>query len=340
MKAIAFFNNKGGVGKTTLACNVAAHLAMAKSRVLLVDCDPQCNSTQLVLTPDLCDDIYYSDATHDTLLDVIKPIRDGEAEISRHVAPILSSRNRFRIDLLPGHPEMSVLEDLLGESWGKIKAGDVGSFRRSNWAKALLDHFSDRYDLVVFDLGPSLGALNRTVMLATHFFLVPMGCDIFSILGIRNMGKWISQWMKEYGRGLGYLNEQNADATTTYTIAKNIAINTGFIGYTVLQYITKSKGGERRPTIAFERILGDIPNEIKKNLGPFTSQSISDSDLNLGDVPNMFSLVPLAQSANAPIIGLESADGLVGAQYQQLRVYSAFIEQVANKVAENIGLSE
>jgi cellulose biosynthesis protein BcsQ len=51
MLSVVFFNNKGGVGKTTLVCNVASHLAHRRRlRVLLVDCDPQCNSTQLILS--------------------------------------------------------------------------------------------------------------------------------------------------------------------------------------------------------------------------------------------------------------------------------------------------
>ena len=52
MRSVVFFNNKGGVGKTTLACNIAAQFAGRGLRLLLVDCDPQCNSTQLILSLD------------------------------------------------------------------------------------------------------------------------------------------------------------------------------------------------------------------------------------------------------------------------------------------------
>src|SRR3954452_486664 len=102
MISISLFNNKGGVGKTTLTCNIAAHFALElRKRVLLVDCDPQCNTTQLVLDDDATQKLYRtrdSRTKTGTILDVVRPLQVGDAAIDANVSPILASANRFGTD--------------------------------------------------------------------------------------------------------------------------------------------------------------------------------------------------------------------------------------------------
>jgi len=212
MKSICFFNNKGGVGKTTLACNVASSIAVDFGlSVLLVDADPQCNATQLVLTEDLAQTFYVearkSSGTsglvkRDTLFDVLKPIARGEPSIKESILPLPSSRNRFRVDLIPGHPRVALLEDLLSQSWAEFSGGIIGGARKSNWAYELCHQVAENYDIILFDVGPSLGALNRTVLIGSDYFVTPMGCDIFSLMGIRNISDWLSEWQVSYLRGM------------------------------------------------------------------------------------------------------------------------------------------
>lgn len=344
MKSIAFFNNKGGVGKTTLSCNIASHFANTlRKRVLVIDCDPQCNASQLILTERRCTEIYGENATArgSTLLTVMKPISEGDASIAPETVPELSSQNRFGVDVLPGHPAMSVVEDRLSTAWNNLRAADTGGFRITNWFPQLLDQVSSRYDVVVVDLGPSLGPLTRSVLLGADFFATPMGCDIFSIVGVRNIGEWLARWIDDYERHLEYFrgNKENADAIQRYQIQEHLSVKHGFVGYTVLQYITKSREGERRATAAFEDILAQIPGVVQKSLGRFFKDGLAIGDAHLGDIPNLFSLVPLAQSAHAPITDLQANDGLAGGQYKQQEVYADFIETVGNRLARNLGLS-
>jgi cellulose biosynthesis protein BcsQ len=341
VKSIAFFNNKGGVGKTTLSCNIAAHFASRLGkRVLIIDCDPQCNASQLVLSDDRCQEIYRTEAPArtSTLLTVMQPISEGDASIATDTTPELSSQNRFGVDLLPGHPAMSVVEDRLSTAWNELRGAQAGGFRITNWFPQLLAQLGARYDVAVVDLGPSLGPLTRSVLLGSEFFVTPMGCDIFSIVGIRNIGQWLTRWIEDYERFLNHFRRDNAEVINRYGIQEQLSVKHGFAGYTVLQYITKSREGERRATAAFEEILDQIPKVVRASLGDFFKAGLSTEQMHLGDIPNLFSLVPLAQSAHAPITSLQAQDGLAGGQYKQQEAYAEFIQAVGNRLAFNIGL--
>ena len=89
MKAIVFFNNKGGVGKTTLACNVVSYINQNTSkRALLIDADPQCNATQAVLAEDVCEEIYLANnSSQKTIFNYVRPIQMGESSIQLPVNP-------------------------------------------------------------------------------------------------------------------------------------------------------------------------------------------------------------------------------------------------------------
>ena len=343
MKSIAFFNNKGGVGKTTLSCNLAAHFAQRLGkRVIVIDCDPQCNASQLILSDERCDEIYRKNGENQgsTLLTVMNPISEGDASIAMETIPELSSQNRFSVDLLPGHPGMSIVEDALSGAWNDLRASKVGGFRITNWFPQLVKQLSPRYDAAFVDLGPSLGPLTRSVLLGSDYFVTPMGCDIFSIVGIQNIGEWLNRWVREYSQYFEYFRPDNAAAITRHGIQQELPIRHGFAGYTVLQYITKSREGVRRATGAFEDILARIPDVIDVALRPFFTNALTIKDAHLGDIPNLFSLVPLAQSAHSPVVGLESRDGLAGGQYKQQEVYAEFINHVGNKLAANTGFQE
>jgi len=345
MHNICFFNNKGGVGKTTLLCNVAAFLATTyKKKVLIVDADPQCNATQLVLTPSLVNSIYKTPSRilHRTrrsgkavtLLDILKPIAAGEPDINTSITPISSRDNRFGVDLIPGHPQLALLEDKLSQSWLGFGGGDLGGARITNWNTQLAAAVGKSYDLAFYDVGPSLGALNRSVLVGTDYFLTPMGCDIFSIMGITNIASWFEKWLGAYSDAIRKCS-QTWDISD-YKIHTDITTIARFIGFTVQQYITKSKEGVRRPTKAYEKIIEDIPGMVHEQLRSFYPPHLRGNDLRLPDVPHMYSLVPLAQNANCPIHDVGSADGLVGAQYGQQTEYVRFIRALSRAVLKNL----
>lgn len=141
----------------------------------------------------------------------------------------------------------------------------------------------------------------------------------------------MSSWIDYYKVGLEQSQRLNPGALDRFYVPRNIDIEKGFLGYTLQQYIAKAKAGERRPTKAYERILSDVPTEANGFLAKFSSLKVRNK-LHLGDVPNLFSLIPLAQSANAPIIALKAKDGLVGSQFNQAVTYREIIRTLAVEI--------
>jgi cellulose biosynthesis protein BcsQ len=348
MKSICFFNNKGGVGKTTLVCNIASFIATENNlRTIVVDADPQCNATELILGEERVYDLYRSrtmkgdrlrvtSPKRPTLFDVLRPIAIGDSDISKTLRPFPANSNRFRVELIPGDPRMALMEDNLSQAWLELAGGKIGGARRTNWATQLLVAVADDYDIVFFDVGPSLGALNRTVLIGADFFLTPMGCDIFSLLGIENIASWFKDWLHRYQRAIDQCRTEGfEEELETYPIRTSTSQVARFIGYTVQQYITKAKKGERRATKAYETIMERIPQTVSERMDDYIAPHLSADDLRLPDVPHMYSLIPLAQAANCPIHLLQTNDGLVGTQYSQKEGYAAFIRSLAMSILSN-----
>jgi cellulose biosynthesis protein BcsQ len=326
MKSIAFFNNKGGVGKTTLLCNLSAFLATQKNaKILVIDADPQCNATQNLFSEKTVDRFYSRPSF--TIHTIIKPLASGKG-FSKTFDPAPS--DNFGVDVIPGDPRLALTEDLLATDWGRAISGDVRGLRTTYLFAHLLS-MCKSYDYVVFDMGPSLGSINRAVLLAVDFFITPMSTDIFSIKAIENISAWMKKWRAQLNAGLAN-NEEPAELEI-----EDPEMRLKFAGYVTQQYTAKrDEEGKRRAVSAFEKIMRQVPEVIKDELIASLQPNLTTIDYELGGIPTLHSLLPLSQTSRRPIFLLSGRDGVVGAHFTKVREYRETINTIADRLLSNL----
>ena len=320
MKSVAFFNNKGGVGKTTLLCNVAAFAALRlNKKVCVIDADPQCNATQYLFEENILEDIYQNQKF--TIHSFVQPLMDGETLDDQ--LPVMRSAD-FGVDVLPGSPDLALTEDFLAQEWGSAKSGDIRGIKSNLIFSELFSRLTN-YDFVFIDVSPSLGAINRSVLLASDHFVSPMAIDIFSLRAFHNISQWISEWWTDWERGIANVKDPKRIPGLRYGRSR-------FLGYVTQQYLAKRDAqGIRRGVKAYETIRGNIDIVIRDS---GLDQYIGSEPFEIGTVPNLFSLIPLSQSSNKPVFELRAADGIVGAHFAKVKDAFDIFENVTKKILE------
>ncbi|HLD34394.1 MAG TPA: AAA family ATPase [Patescibacteria group bacterium] len=197
-KKLIFVNNKGGVGKTTLAFNCAVAFGKLGYKTALIDLDPQCNLTRLAMGEDYYLKNLFSE-NEKTIYDVLRGVIEGGGDVNMAVnfLPVKADVNLL---LLKGDINLSVYEGLLSTAYGQAASGQpIGYFQTSAIDRFLREKaLSEQIDIFVIDTSPSLGLLNQMILLGADYFVVPMLPDAFSVQGIENLGtvyeKWKVQW--------------------------------------------------------------------------------------------------------------------------------------------------
>lgn len=327
MISVGFFNNKGGVGKTTLLCNVAASLGSNKHKVLVLDADPQCNASAYLLPENALAEILL-DNKHSSIDSFFDPVRRGQGYADN--IPTIFSSERFRVDLIVGDPKLSLREDLLATDWAAMRNGEPRGFQTTYAIKELLSRLA-HYDFVFVDMGPSLGALNRSVLLGVDYFLMPLSVDIFSLMAVSNILTSLNNWKDALTQAI---SRHFGSEHCNFQIAGNdVSWDLKFAGYVMQQYTAKSTGGVRQAVGAFERIIGEQKQELI-SLAKFFDTT--DAVNNLGEVPTLSSVVPLSQQAHAPIFDLGAKDGIVGSHYNRVAEAGRFYHQIADHFLKRV----
>jgi len=333
MKAVSIFNNKGGVGKTTLLCNIASSLSVHHGKsVLIIDADPQCNATSYVLSNSEIEKIY-KPRNPITINNLVDPYKKGKGRLPDEL-PLKRSPG-FRVDIIIGDPRLALAEDFLARDWFEARAGEERGIRSTLFFLDILNR-CDHYDYVIFDVGPSLGAINRSVLLASEFFMVPMASDIFSLQALSNIRVALEEWKEDIENGIKRHNRRNEDSEYSNIDFREKA---KFIGYVTQQYTAKVVEGVRVPVKAYEAIIRKIPSRVKTNLTAKFSKNV-DFNPKIGEVPYLQSMVPLSQIANKPIFLLKSSDGVVGSHFAKVREFDRFVKELSGRFIENIESQE
>ena len=326
MKTIAFFNNKGGVGKTSLVYHLAWMFADHAVPVLAVDLDPQANLTAMFLNEERLEEIWPEDAEHSaTVYGAVRPILRGIGDIA---APPVEQINAD-LGLLPGDLGLSEFEDKLSDAWPKCHNSDEAAFRTMTAFHRLMKEMAGSWaDLVLIDVGPNLGAINRAALIASDHVCLPLAPDLYSLQGLRNLGPALMRWRVTWAELKG-------------KAPKDLALPAGSMcpaGYVVMRHGMR----DNRPVKAYQRWMDKIPPVYRTAV--LDEQTIGtvpkvESDPNcLAQLKHYRSLMPLAMEAHKPMFHLKPADGAIGAHVEAVRDCRADFQSLARKVGAAAGV--
>ena len=298
--SIAFFNNKGGVGKTSLVYHLAWMLSDLGAKILTVDLDPQANLSAAFLEEDRLEELWTGAGEASTIFRCVQPLLRGTGDISEPRVEVIEDSLR----LLPGDLSLSGFEDELASEWSGCLDRKERSFRIISAFWRIVQRALHRFDadLVLMDLGPNLGAINRAALIASDHVVIPVSPDLFSLQGLKNLGPTVRRWREEWLERLARKPE-----------AADLDLPEGGMrpmGYVVLQHAVRLD----RPVKAYARWIARIPGVYRSEvLGETETDVTVEEDPNcLALLKHYRSLMPLAQEARKPIFHLKPADGAIG----------------------------
>ena len=327
MTAIAFFNNKGGVGKTTLGYHLSWMYADLGLSVVVADLDPQANLTAMFLPEDRLEELWPDGDHPQSILGSVSPILRGLGDVAEpHVEEVNDN-----LGLIVGDLGLSRFEARLSAAWPGCLDGDEAAYRtESAFYRTILKAAEMREaDVVLIDIGPNLGAINRAAIIAANYVVFPLAPDLFSLQGLRNLGPTLREWRKEWhdrvdrSPGRSSLPLPSADITPA--------------GYVVIQHAVRA----RRPVQAYRKWLRRIPEVYRlEALGETSDDTVTaDEDLNcLATLKHYRSLMPMAQEARKPVFHLKAADGALGGHIHAVQDCHDDFMRLAFAIADKCGV--
>ena len=320
-KTIILFNHKGGVSKTTTTYHIAWKLTEMGRKVLLIDGDPQCNLSYLILGEAF--DRYYEDKATEgnNIYNGVKDAFDGKPRPIQAAKCFLPENNQ-RLFLIPGHPNLSEYDPALSFALNASNAITTLQNLPGSFAElAGLTVKKYGIDYVFIDMNPGLSSLNRTFFMMTDAFIVPTNPDPFSVMAMKTLKNILPKW-KSWSKNM---REYFADAT--YALPDK---EMKFIGE-IIQRFTIRKGSAARP---FQNRISEIREYVEKELvvefGKYDMchdidafiQDGSLSDRCVAEISEFGSLLQKSHDAGVPVFALTD---------EQIRESGNVLEQLREK---------
>lgn len=308
-KRIALFNHKGGVSKTTTTFNLGWMMAEKGNRVILVDADPQCNLTGMVLDyrgPTALEDFYGQETGRN--------LRDGLAPAFESRPAPLEPVDCFPVDgreglfLLPGHIGLSEYEVTLGIA--QTLSGTIQTLQNLPGSiTRLLELTAEKHeaDYVLIDLNPSLSSVNQNFLLTSHGFIVPTNPDYFSAMAVQSLATVLPTWRK-------WAKQAAAMEILKEAVYPFPNITPKLLGTIVQNY--RPRGGGN-PASAFAKWIKAINTNVSTQLFPALEnmdmtfpesvyQSHQMESFCLATIPDFNSLIAKSQEHQTPVYALTS----------------------------------
>lgn len=247
-KIIGVANQKGGVGKTTTAVNLAAALGVLEKKVLLIDADPQANATSGLGI----EEVNFS--TYNLL------------EHSADVKDCIQKTSSPNLDLVPSHIDLVAAEIEL-----------VDRDKREYMLKKALDDVKSEYDYIIIDCAPSLGLITVNALTAADSVIIPIQCEYFALEGLGKLLNTVKNVQKIHNNDLDIegllltmydsrlrLSNQVVEEVNTHfpemvfetVISRNVRLSEApSFGESILMYDAESKGAIQYIQLAEEVLL-------------------------------------------------------------------------------------
>ena len=319
---ISLFNNKGGVGKTTFLYHAAHRFSDTGKNVLMVDCDSQCNLTAYTLDDKAIERAWAEKGN--SIYRAIEPVDRTIGDIWNR-APTRVGDHLF---ILPGDLLLSSFEDRLGDTWTGAKGGSEAALRAQSAIFRTIQNAAEKCDaeVVLIDLGPNLGALNRATLGGSDYVIVPISPDLFSLRGTENLGSKLVSWRKEW------------DQCHAAWEGATLAIPEGkakFLGYIVQHHKLRnnSAGMTKGWQLFGDRVEAAVQQNIVDKLTPLEQVVVrADGNYNLGQIPNLHSLIAYSLEARKPVYKCSGSDGLKGAHISSARESGKLFDPIVDVI--------
>lgn len=326
---LTFFNNKGGVGKTSLVYHLAWMFSEMGYTVVAVDIDAQANLTAAYLDEDELEVLWEDKENTTTIYRAIEPLTQVGDIKEPKVKKIAQG-----LYLIPGDVALASFEDLLSESWPKSMDDPANLYRHFRiltafWQVAQLSAKQVGADIILADVGPNLGAINRSALIASDYVAIPLGADLFSLQGLKNLGPTLISWRSGWERRIGNWTSPDFNLPEGRIIP---------LGYIVQQHSVRLS----RPVKAYDKWVKRMPGVYHTAvLKSSTNASTPSQDpACLSTLKHYRSLVPMGQEARKPIFHLTPADGAIGSHAQAVQEAYKDFKYLAEKLLNKMRMTK
>jgi len=292
MKIISIFNNKGGVGKTTLTYHLAHILAEMGKKVLILDMDSQCNMSLYGMQEEKLEKIWRDEnsvidngfdsakqqmkdkdfnnlfETTRTMHFLLKSVEEGVSDFDKLPPPIKLTNN---LDLIPSRLTLFKYENKIADRWSGMFLGEPLSIRTVTRIRKIAELYSEKnhYDFVIIDTSPSLGMLNKIIISTVDGLMIPCLPDMFSLYGIKNIGEALTQWQREFKTCFQFISEEKRKAFPEKPVR--------FLGYTIYNAKKRNDNSEYwKLAKAHFNYAQQIPGSIKEHISEKLREHLSE----------------------------------------------------------------
>lgn len=326
---LTFFNNKGGVGKTSLVFHLSWMLSEMGLNVVAIDLDPQPNLTSAFLSENQLEALWNDESginTPDTIFKCLRPLMEAG-----DILEPLAMKIKKNLHLIPGDLDLAGFEDTLSSAWREAmdSTNEPRPMRilSSFWQVAQMAAKKNGADLIIADVGPNLGAINRSALIASDQIVIPVAADLFSLQGLRTLGSTLRNWRSDWEKRLA----NSANPSFELPCGRMQPI-----GYILMM---QQSGQLSRPVMAHMKWADRIHATYSENLVGEQGDRIMDIDNCLARLKHYRSLVPMAMEVRKPIFELTAADGAIGSHSYAVREAGSDFRNLATKILERIDLN-